>query len=244
MCKDIIGFWGYPHPDIIQKAKDKYKNALWIDLDINYGYKSSKITPDAYCGIIKNIFDNAYFLKDRLIKILAGVGKDKCDAGFFAAHMLKKEGFEVEISYFEDAKPLSSLPDLPICTSNLPLKEKIEKITLNIIENKDYSHLEKSKPRFGFWGVPPNDLKILDLFPNDTYVFGWTRCVEAKNPANVELEMFVQEDLPTVFFAQTFCQKTLLAKYLAAKYNGLYIDIDCIPTNSAYAKIEAFLRLR
>ena len=56
--------------------------------------------------------------------------------------------------------------------------------------------------------------------------------------------MYVETDLPTVFFAQTFCSKTALAKYLADKYNGLYIDVDAIPTNSAYAKIEAFLRLR
>ena len=56
--------------------------------------------------------------------------------------------------------------------------------------------------------------------------------------------MYVDHDVPTVLFAQTFCSKTLLAKYLADKYNGLYIDIDAIPSNSAYAKIEAFLRLR
>ena len=44
------------------------------------------------------------------------------------------------------------------------LKEKIEKITANIIEEKDYSYLPESKPQFGFWGVPPNDLSILEIF--------------------------------------------------------------------------------
>ena len=60
----------------------------------------------------------------------------------------------------------------------------------------------------------------------------------------MELELYVEPDIPTVFFAQTFCAKTALAKYLADKYNGLCIDIDAVPSNSAYAKIEAFLRLR
>ena len=117
----------------------------------------------------------------------------------------------------------------------MPLKEKIEKITANIIEEKDYSYLPESKPQFGFWGVPPNDLSILEIFPDNTHVFGWTRCVEAKNPGNIELEMLAEKDLPTVFFAQTFCAKNQLAKYLANKYNGLYIDIDGTPTNSIMA---------
>ena len=33
-------------------------------------------------------------------------------------------------------------------------------------------------------------------------------------------------------------------KYLADKYNGLYIDIDDYASNSIRAKVEAFLRLR
>lgn len=242
--KDIIGFWGYPHPDLIQKTKNQHPNAKWVDLDINFNYPPSKLVPDAYCGIIKNIFDNAFYLKGRIIKILAASGKDKCDSGFFAANLLKDEGFEVEISFFEEVLPLNELPDVPICRSNLALKEKIEKITANIVEQKDYSYLPQSNAQFGFWGVPPNDLSILELFPDDTHVFGWSRCVEAKNPANYALEMFVEPDLPTIFFTQTFCSKTLLAKHLANKYNGLFIDTDVIPTNSARAKIEAFLRLR
>ena len=56
--------------------------------------------------------------------------------------------------------------------------------------------------------------------------------------------MYVNKDVPTVFYAQAFCAKCQLAKYLADKYNGLYIDIDDFATNSVKAKIEAFLRLR
>ncbi len=55
--------------------------------------------------------------------------------------------------------------------------------------------------------------------------------------------MLVEKDLPTVFFAQTFCAKNQLAKYLANKHNGLYIDIDGTPTNSIKAKIEAFIKV-
>ncbi len=246
--KDTIGFWGYPHPDIIKKYKQMYPNSKWIDLDIDYGYpKANEIThilPENYCYIIKNIFNNAFYLKENLITILAPVGKDKCDSAFFAVRILKDFGFNFEISYFEDNLPLKDLPNIPISKSNLPLKEKIEKITANIIEEKNYDSLPECKPEFGFWGVPPNDLTILNLFPNNTHVFGWTRCVEAKNPGNIELEMYVENNLPTVFFAQTFCAKNQLAKYLANKYNGLYIDIDGFPTNSIKAKIEAFLRLR
>ena len=104
--------------------------------------------------------------------------------------------------------------------------------------------MKPTKAKFGFWGVPPNDLSILDLFPEGTEVFGWTRAVEAKYPADYGIETYVDKDLPTVFFTQAFCSKTLIAKELANKYNGLFIDIDSIPSNSAKAKIEAFLKLR
>ena len=81
------------------------------------------------------------------------------------------------------------------------------------------------------------------MFPNSTHVFGWSRCVEAKRPADSELEMYVDENLPTVFFAQTFCNKMQLAKYLAKKYSGLFIDVDDYANNSTKAKIQAFMRL-
>lgn len=242
--KDVIGFWGYPHPDIIKKYKTAYPDAEWIDLDIDFNKPKLSILPENYCVIIKNILNNAMALKDRLIAILAPIGKDKCDSAFFLVQILKDFGFKVETTIFEEVLPFNMLPGTPVSKSNLPLKEKIEIITKNIVEEKNYDCLPETKARFGFWGVPPNDLNVLNLFPDDTHVFGWTRCVEAKNPANIELEMFVEKDVPTVFFAQTFCAKNQLAKYLSDKYNGLYIDIDGTPSNSARAKIEAFLRLR
>ena len=40
-----IGFWGYPHPDIIKKTKEDYPNAEWIDLDIDFYYPKTNILP-------------------------------------------------------------------------------------------------------------------------------------------------------------------------------------------------------
>lgn len=233
-----IGFWGYPHPDIIKEIKSKYPNAEWIDLDIDFSYPKTNILPDAYCKIIRNIIDNAIYLKPELI--IAPIGKDKCDSGWFASKILKEKGFNVIQTIFEDLEPKR---EIKICTSNLPLHEKVTKITDNII---DYNpiEIEKCDAKFGFWGVPPNDLEILKLFPNETHVYGWIRCVEAGTPADLDLEMFIDENVPTVFYSQAFCSKSSLAKYLADKYNGLYIDIDDYASNSIKAKIEAFIKLR
>ena len=243
-----IGFWGYPHPDLIEKTKKDYPNAEWIDLDIDFDYPKTEILPDAYCKIIRNIIDNSIYLKPDLI--LAPIGKDKCDSGWFASKILADIGFKVVQSVFEE---LSLKSEVVICKSILPLKDKINLITNNII-NKNKISLPKSvlpenntssNPNFtpGFWGVPPNDLSILELFPDTTHVYGWTRCVEASAPADIDLEMYVNPNVPTVFYSQAFCSKAQLAKYLADKYNGLYIDINDYATTSVKAKIEAFLRL-
>ena len=241
--KDKIGFWGYPYPKVINELKQKYPQAQWIDLDFDLSefVPDSNILPESYCKIIKNIINNAIYYKNDLITIAAPVGKDKCDSGWFAAKLLKDMGFDVIETVFET---FDYRKDVFISTSNLPLYDKITKITSDIISADSIDYYEQCKPKFGFWGVPPNDLSILKLFPNETHVYGWTRCVEAGVPADIELEMYVEPDIPTVFYAQAFCSKTQLAKYLANKYNGLYIDIDDYATNSIRAKIEAFLRLR
>lgn len=238
--KNIIGFWGYPHPDIINEYKKTYPNATWIDLDIDCKFPKQDILPESYCAIIKNIINGAFYYKDELIEILAPIGKDKCDSGWFAAELLKDMGFPVKISLFEEK---TYKRDITISTSNLPLREKIELITKGIYAPETQT-LKQCRAKFGFWGVPPNDLSILELFPNETHVYGWTRCVEAMTPADIELEMYTDKNVPTVFYSQSFCSKAQLAKYLADKYNGLYIDIDDCATNSTKAKIEAFLRLR
>ena len=234
----VIGFWGYPNPEIVKKTKQEYPNAEWIDLDIDFGYQDKNILPDSYCKIVKNIINNTIELKP--VKIIAPIGKDKCDSGWFASKLLKDLGYNVEESIYENLK--NPYP-IEICTSSMPLYDKFVTITDNIIERKEIQTVQ-CKPQFGFWGVPPNDLELLKLFPDETHVYGWTRCVEAGTPADIDLEMYVDEDVPTVFYAQAFCAKSQLAKYLADKYNGLYIDIDDYANNSIKAKIEAFLRLR
>ena len=246
-----IGFWGYPHPDKINEAKEKYPNSEWIDLDIEIGAPKSAILPESYCKIIRNIIDNTLYIKPDLV--LAPIGKDKCDSGWFASKILADMGFNVIQTIFEDIEPKR---EIKISRAKLPLIEKITKITAGIIDSKvwekEYPQAEipeentSSNPLFtpGFWGVPPNDLEVLKLFPDTTHVYGWTRCVEAGSPADLDLEMYVNPNVPTVFYARAFCSKSQLAKYLADKYNGLYIDIDDYASNSIKAKIEAFLRLR
>ncbi len=238
--KNIIGFWGYPHPKLIDKYKKLYPEAVWVDFDIDYGFNKQDILPESYCSIVKNIINAAFHYKNELIIILAPIGKDKCDSGWFAFEILKDLGFNIESSLFEEK---TYKKEIKISTSNLPLRKKIELITKNIYDPQ-ITTLQQCKAKFGFWGVPPNDLSVLDLFPDETHVYGWSRCVEAMTPADIELEMFIDKDVPTVFYSQSFCSKAQLAKYLADKYNGLYIDIDDIVTNSTKAKIEAFLRLR
>lgn len=233
-----IGFWGYPDPDITEKIKNDYPQAEWVDLDLDLGNQDKNILPESYCKIIKNIINNSFAVNP--MKILAPVGKDKCDSGWFAAQLLKDFGFDVIETKYE---VLGNKKPLIISKSGLPLYDKVDKIMNNIISPISYN-LPEVKPKFGFWGVPPNDMEILRLFPDETHLYGWIRCVEAGTPADIDLEMFVDEDVPTVFYSQAFCSKAQLAKYLADKYNGLYIDIDDYATNSIKAKIEAFIRLR
>lgn len=241
MKKNIIGFWGYPEPDLIKKYKTLYPQAKWVDLDIDFEYPQSAILPDSYCKIIKNIIDNCVHLKEEMIVVLAPIGKDKCDSGWFASALLKDMGFVVETSIYEE---LDIKNKQIICESNIPLRKKFEIITDAIINPYDLSKIKTCKAKFGFWGVPPNDLSLLELFPDETHIFGWTRCVEAGCPANLELEMQIDSNIPTVFYAQSFCSKTQIAKYLADKYNGLFIDVDDYATKSTRAKIEAFIKLR
>jgi len=240
MNKRKIGFWGVPNSEIIAKYKAKYPNHEFVDLCMLYGAKKTTILPDTTCKIISNIMDNAIHFKDDLDYILGSVGKEKCDSGRFVAKILKDMGFNMEFSVNENYSEEEIIT--PISTSNLPLVEKITRITANIIKEDDITY-EYCEPKIGFWGVPPNDFSFLELFPKETHVFGWTRCVEAKRPADDELEMYVQEGLPTVFFAQTFCNKMQLAKYLAKKHCGLFIDVDDLATNSTKAKIQAYMEL-
>ncbi len=237
--KNYIGFYGYPSPDIIEKYKKMFQ-LEFLDLDVDYGQKETDTVPDAYCQIITNIVDNAIAFRNQLKVIIASVGEEKCDQGRFAGYILHDLGFNVIFCRFNNYDGINN--PLKYSVSDLPLREKILTIMDSLV--LDLSPVFSScEPTHGFWGVPPHDLDILDLFPDTTHVFGWTRCVEAGRPADLDLEMVVNPDIPTVFYAQTFCAKNQLAKYLAEKHRGLYVDCDGLSTASIRAKIEAFIRL-
>lgn len=237
--KRLIGIWGYPEPKALKDAIKQYPDNELVDLDINTDAPSSGVLPEAYCRIMRNIVDNATALRNRLDIIIASVGREKCDSGWFAAQILKDQGFNVIETQYEQYTGTNLTP---ISKSNLPLREKITAIMDGTLRSAQDNVVETS-PEFGFWGVPPNDLSFLEIFPDNTHVYGWTRCVEAGRPADIELEMYIDEGVPTVFFAQTFCAKMALAKYLAQKHNGLYVDVDDMASNSVRAKIEAFIKL-
>lgn len=239
--KRVVGIWGYPDPDVLRQIQAQYSSYEFIDLDVNFNVPSSNTLPDAYCKIITNIIDNAVYLKDKMDLIVASVGEEKCNSAMLSAEILKDMGFNVVKTRYE--KYGDQEFELPISTSNLPLKKKVITIMDGVIKPVEIA-LEECEPTVGFWGVPPNDIDLLELFPDTTHIYGWIRCVEAKRPADIDLEMYVDESVPTVFFAQTFCAKMQLAKYLARKYNGLYVDVDDMASNSVRAKIEAFIRLR
>ena len=234
----LIGYWGCPPREVMEQAARKHPYDEFIDLDVALGAPPSHLVPDAYCQIVTNIVDNAVHLRDRLRFIIGAVGEDKCDGGRFAALILRDLGLHV----VEVRNPNDQRQPVTIATSGLPLREKIDRI-MDTVRRPNRRIYKPVKPTHGFWGVPPHDMAMLDLFPDSTHVYGWTRCVEAGVPADLDLEMYVDPGVPTVFYAQTFCAKTALAKYLAEKYDGLYIDCDGTMTNSVVAQITAFIRL-
>lgn len=236
--RKFIGYWGCPPRDILSRVSRRHPYDELIDLDVDMGAPSSGLVPDAYCQIITNIVDNAVHLKKDLRVILAAVGEDKCDGGRFAALILKDLGFPV----MEVRNTNTDRQPLMISTSSLPLLEKVNRI-VDSVKARNNKYFAPVKPTHGFWGVPPHDMRLLELFPNSTHVYGWLRCVEAEVPADLELEMYVDDGVPTVFYAQSFCQKNSLARYLAEKHGGLYVDCDGPLTNSVIAKVSAFLRL-
>jgi hypothetical protein len=234
----FIGYWGCPPRQVMSKIARTYPYDEFIDLDIDMNAPQSGLVPDAYCQIITNIVDNAVHLKNDLRLIIAAVGEDKCDGGRFAAMILKDLGFPV----MEVRNTETERQPVTIATSGLPLLEKVNRI-MDSVHTPNRKQYPQVKPTHGFWGVPPHDMRLLELFPDTTHVYGWTRCVEAGVPADLDLEMYVDPGVPTVFYTQTFCQKTALAKYLAEKYDGLYIDCDGPLTNSIIAKVTAFLKM-
>jgi len=196
--------------------------------------------PRVYCAILRTVVLNGLHLT--LDAIYIDVGPGKCDCALHVATVLEDM---LTIPIYRTKNEDMTGFGTPISQSRMGLMQKFERITEGVKNTKEPpSPPVPCKPTSGFWGVPPRDFSILDLFPDTTHVYGWTRCMENKTPADYELELHYNPDIPTVFYAQSFCAKTALARHLAAKHpHGLYLDSDVTAGGSAKAKIQAFLEL-
>lgn len=195
--------------------------------------------PRVYCAILRTVVLNCMHLP--LDRVYIDVGPGKCDCALHVAEVLA-DMLTVPVirTRNQDDRPFGN----PLCTTRMPLPEKFARITKGVQSARPYEAMEACMPTCGFWGVPPRDFALLALFPETTHVFGWTRCMENKTPADLALEHHCNPEIPTVFFAQSFCAKSLLAKHLAGKHpRAIAIDCDVTAGSSTRAKIEAFLEL-
>ncbi len=236
-----IGIVGIPPLKIIhsiQEARDVIidldEPQLQLPIDL-----TAKYLPRVYCAVLRTVMLNSMHLK--LDHIYIDVGPGKCDCALHVSRIMADTlGIPVIPTRNLDMVDFGT----PICTSSLPLVDKLLKITKGVQSPLASEPLEPCRPTAGFWGVPPRDFSILSLFPDTTHVYGWARCMENKTPAHLELESLYEPEIPTVFFAQSFCAKTALAKHLAEQHpKALYLDCDVTAGSSARAKIEAFLEL-
>jgi len=237
-----VGIVGVPPIEIIErlvKGKDEI-----VDLDATVSLVNveaeARLIPRYYCAILRTVLSNA--LRLELDEIFVDVGHGKCDGARHIKEILERE---LPIPVTETENDDGDRRGNPICVSSMALVQKFEKIVESVKHpgglKGDFS---PSKATCGFWGVPPRDFGLLELFPPETHVFGWTRCMENKTPADRELELTFDPSIPTVFFAQSFCAKNSIAYYLARAHpKGFYVDGDFDISASTRAKVEAFLEL-
>ena len=239
-----IGFTGVPPLAVIEEQKKIHPNSDWIDLDVPSStiskHDAIDYIPETTCSVIQTIIANTLRIKPNVI--IASVGEGKCDSMSFLLPIIKRLLPQTKI--FEVKNENKKGYGVEISTSNIPLLKKIEIITSLVTHPYNDVPNTQCKAKAGFWGVPPYDFSILKLFPDQTHVFGWTRCMENKTPDNIELELFVEEGVPTVFYSQAFCSKNILAKELAKKHKGLYVEADGLIDSSTKEKVKAFLELK
>jgi hypothetical protein len=237
----VIGIVGVPSWELMQEYKAQGYEIVDLDDQIPRVRMREGILPNIYCSILKRVVSNTISLwsKGKLELVLVDVSIGKCDGMRYISSCLQRF---YDIPVREEANRNRKGFGYPICQSQLSLKEKMELIVQCVREPLDSSiELKYTEPHCGFWGVPPFDFSILELFPANTHIYGWTRCMENKTPSDHELELEVDKGVPTIFFAQSFCQKAALAYNLARRYGGMYVETDKILTRSTAAKIEAFL---
>lgn len=195
--------------------------------------------PRVYCAILRTVMLNSMHLD--LDVIVIDVGAGKCDAALHVAAILC-DRLDIPVIQTRNNDDLDF--GTPLCDSRMNLVEKITAICTGVQHPQPHIRHAPCHPTAGFWGVPPRDFSILKLFPDTTHVFGWTRCMENKTPDNWKLETLVNPNIPTIFFSQSFCAKTAMAKHLASRHSrGLFLDSDVTAGSSTRAKIQAFLEL-
>ncbi|MBN2290340.1 MAG: hypothetical protein JXQ83_13480 [Candidatus Glassbacteria bacterium] len=239
--KRKVGFIGCPPAEVMARfRRDELIDLDNLILELSVS-DSEKLLPATTCRIIKRILDNALGLE--LDLIIFDDGYSKCDNARFLGRLLESQLKEVPLIHTQNDSTESR--GTPVSDSGLSLSEKVSLILEDLARPSERKDLTPCPdPPAGFWGVPCADESIYDLFPRGTLVLGWLRCCENRTPADLELECWVPPGLPTVFFAQTFCSKNILAKHLAAEHNGLYLDVDGTVSRSERAKVEAFLHFR
>jgi hypothetical protein len=236
-----IGIVGVPPLAVIEEINRR--GDVIVDLDepqvrAPIDQTASRI-PRVYCAILRTVVLNCLHLP--VDQVYIDVGPGKCDCALHVAEILA-DMLTVPVIRTRNQDTLAF--GHPLCTGRLPLMEKFSRITKGVQSAAPYANMAPCRPDCGFWGVPPRDFSLLALFPDTTHIFGWTRCMENKTPADLALERLVDPGIPTVFFSQSFCAKSALAKHLAAKHpRAIAVDCDVAAGSSTRAKIEAFLEL-
>jgi hypothetical protein len=242
MMVERAGIVGVPPREIIRGLNETETEI--VDLDEPQISRSLELVdgylPRVYCAVLRTVVLNATNLA--LDRIYIDVGPGKCDCALHVATILRDHlAIPVITTRNQDMEGIG----YPLCRAEMPLLDKMSTITRNVQRaDPDHTAHPPCRPSAGFWGVPPRDFALLSLFPDTTHIYGWTRCMENKTPADLELESRMNPDIPTVFFAQSFCAKTALAKHLASRHpQSLFLDCDVTASSSARAKIEAFFEL-
>lgn len=236
-----IGIVGHPPESVLAGYRPLAEEIL--DLDIPRPEAPIRLAdphvPRVFCATLRTVLANA--LAFPLDLIIAGVGECKCDGMRLLVRVLR----DLDLGPVRETRHHNADgAGTPISDGQGPLRARVDAIMGRIASGvAAHPPLPEPAPPAGFWGVPPRDASLLDLFPDHTQILGWTRCVENDTPADLEVEAYVPPDLPIVFFAQAFCQKNLLARHLAVRHEGLHVEVDETVTGSVKAKVEAFLAL-